>query len=486
MANDSQQSQQDMPEMAREAPSQFRSACGGFLLPAVAFAAFLAGVYSAGLLWQDRGETTGGGASQPDRVPALRKSSTVPADLDSQSRAPQTARDLIGEATQVVERLTESFVDDTDCLELKARLENWLGKSEQAAKTWEKCLELDPRYAHAYVGMAGVAAKLGDHREAERLARKAIEIAPESFQARFVLAESLLNLGQPEEVVPVLADFLQRDPRSYGYFLLGRAYAQTRQYEKAKESYQSAVQKHAEYAEAYYALSRVCARLGLSGDASRSMARYRELTAQRQATRQGMGTASDLDSVRRSVATMITDTGRVYYAREKRREAERLWRRAAAVHPENVECRHALVVLYGVEGKVLNTIDVLEELARIDQQNPTYKLEIGRLRAKLLQFDLAEDALREACRAAPQYAPSRAALASYLLQTNRKLSDALSLARTAAKQEPTADNHALLAVACQANGDRPGALAAIEQAIAQSPENPAYRQLQESLKAAAK
>jgi tetratricopeptide (TPR) repeat protein len=460
----------------------------GLLLVAVALGAGLLGVGSGRLLWPARDAADHRGAGRAhERAPTPRQATTPPAGLilDPRSPLPETAQGLIEEATRVIDRLQKAFPDDTDCLEMKARLADWVGKSEQAVQTWERCLELDPEYAHAYVGMATVAAKAGDHPKAEELARKAMQIAPESFLARSVLAESLLHLGRAEEVEPVLADFLDADPRSHGYFLLGQAHWQMHRYEKAKHAYQSAVRKYADYAEAYFGLARACTRLGREDEASAAMARYRELMAEREPTRAGgmHSPSSDLESVRLNVATVYTDTARVCLARGKRRLAERLWRRAASLDPENVECRHALVSLYGSEGKVLKTVQTLEQLAKTERDNPSYWIEIGRLRAGLLQFDLAEEALREACRVAPQNGACHAALATFLLRSNRSLADAVTVARTAVECEPTAAHYAILAMACRAGGDRPGALAAIEQAVTQEPEDPAYRQLDASIRA---
>jgi len=486
MAEGEKQPSTDDVESARNTPSRLGPVARGSLLVAVVLAAGLLGVGSGRLLWPARNGTDEDAGRARKQAPARRQAVTPPADRILAPRAPlpETAQGLIEQATQVVDRLQEAFPENTDCLEMKARLADWLGKSEQAVETWKRCLELDPKYAHAYVGMAAAAAKKADHRNAEELARKAIEIAPDSFMARSVLAESLLNLGRPEEVEPVLADFLQRDPRSHGYFLLGQAFWQMQQYEKAREAYESSVRIYTDYAEAYFGLARACARVGREDEAAAAMARYRELMARREPTRgAGMHTPStDLEAVRLNVATAYADTARVCFARGERRVAERLWRRAATLDPENAECRHALVSLYQSEGKVVKTVQTLEELAKIEPDSPGYRVEVGRLRASLLQYDVAEEAFREACRLAPRNAGCHRALATFLLQTGRHLADALAGARTAVRHEPTAVNYALLAAACRANGDRAGALAAIEQAVVQEPENPAYPQLDKLLR----
>ncbi len=383
---------------------------------------------------------------------------------------PTTAAPLLKEVGEVVDRLVESFPNDLDCLEMKARYQDWVRKSEDAVKTWEKCLELDPGYIHAYLGMAAVAAKRGDHEKAAELARKAMQIAPSSFRARWLLAEAMLNLGKPAEVIPVLEKFLRKDPRSHGYFLLGRAYDQLKQYDKARENYEASIRQYPKYAEAYYALARVMVRLGRKDEARALMTKYRALMATRNPGRQGMDMTPDsFEGLCKNAAIIYTDSGRIHRAHEQPAEAERLWRRAAALSPGNVACRQALAWLCRTQGRIPETIRWLEELAKLDPENASYWLEIGSLHVGLAQLDPAEEAFRKACEVAPQDARGPAALAAMYLRSGRNLSESLTLARSAVKLAPTATNYELLAAACQRNGDEPGAAAAREQAAKLKP-----------------
>lgn len=448
------------------------------LLVAIAILVGLIGAYSSQLLWRS-GQPVASDAEQEVATDAVERrdefsippsaSSASPGksasqDAGSDSPLPATAAPLLEEVGYAIDRLVETFPNDLDCLEMKARFQKWTGKTDEAVKTWETCLDLNPAYAHAYLGMAEAAAKKGNHLEAADLARKSVQNAPGLFKARAVLAEALVNLGRPEEAIEVLEKSLQTDPRSYGYFLLGRAYTLKQQLEKAKENYQASIRKYPAYAEAHYGLARTCVRLGEADAAGQSMARYRELMAKRYPGRQGMDMLPEsFETLCADAAILYTDTGRIYYAHQQPVEAERLWRRAAALSSGNIDCRQALAWLSRSEGRTAETIRWLEEVAKLDPENPNCWLEIGNLYLVLAQLRPAEEAFQKACAVAPQDAPGHAALAALYLRSGQRSAQALSLARAAVKLAPTVENYSLLAAACERNGDQPGAAEAKQQ-----------------------
>lgn len=397
---------------------------------------------------------------------------------------PQNTRELIDEVNTIIAELLETFPNNVDALEMKARAEDWQGKTKAAIATWEECLRLNPQYVHAYVGLAALAARAGEHEKAVELARKAMELDPTSFRARDILAESLINLQRPAEAVEVLEGFLRNDPRSRGFFLLGRAYTLLEQFEKAAEAYQAAVNKYPRYAEAYYALARVQMRLGKRKEAEETTAKYWELMKQRQPTRQGMETAAD-DFKEMSVngAILLTDVGRVYFAAGHFLRAERYWQRAARLDPDNVPCRQLLATLCQRQGRLWEAVQWYQQLARIDSSNPIYWLEIGQLFAGCRQFEEAEEAFAKACEVAPDNPQGYAALVRLYLSAGRKVDQAPEIARSLVAKAPTAENYALLSAACERIGDKTSALAAIHQALQLAPHNTTYQQVLARLRA---
>ena len=132
---------------------------------------------------------------------------------DSPLPFPTTTAAAIGEVCQVVDRLTQSLPNQPDVLEIKARLELWRGNTAEARKSWEKCLERNPNYAYAYVGMGSIAAKKGDYAVAADLYRKALALDPTASETRVQLGSALIDSGQPKEAIAVLGQAVGADCR---------------------------------------------------------------------------------------------------------------------------------------------------------------------------------------------------------------------------------------------------------------------------------
>lgn len=397
---------------------------------------------------------------------------------------PETPQAVIEEVRPAIEHLVKTFPEHLDALEMKARFLDWLGESDRAAEIWKACLQRDPDYVHALVGLASLAAQQSDYDRAIELGRQAVRAAPAEFLARAVLAEALIHQGQPAEAVSWLEPFLKSDPRSQGFYLLGQAYYQLEQFDKAAGSYQAAIQRYPDYAEAYHGLSQAYTRLGQGEKARAAREKFRSFTAPQQAARRIRGMiASDLQTVLREAAILLTDAGRIYLVQKKQPEAERLWRRAAAYDANNLSCRQSLAFLCRQGGRKREAVEWLEKAAALDAKNPSYWVEIGNLWAELADHPAAEKAFRKAIAVAPETGQGQAALASWFLQTGRNLPEALVQARAAVQCAPTGPHYAILAAACRRNGDLGGALAAAEQAAKLSPADPAIRQLLEALRA---
>jgi tetratricopeptide (TPR) repeat protein len=326
------------------------------------------------------------------------------------SAIPAIPEALIDEATRLTDRLVRAFPTVPDALEVRARLLEWLGKSKQAVQCWEQCLQLDPDYAFAHFGIGVVAAQDEDYRKAAESLRQAVRLDPGNFPARSALASALVNLNQPKEVIAVLEEPLRRDPRSEGFFLLGQAYVQMQQLEKARDSFEAAIRKYPQFAEAYYRLSSVYTRLGQQDKSRQCIQKSRELKAeQRQDKRVKKREYDDLNAVRSRVAESYTSAAQICFVQNRHQEAECLWRRAADLAPKNIECRQGLAWLCRQQVRIPEAITILNQLAALQPKDAGIWLEIGQLHADLANFAEAEAAVAHAVELAPANQRSRAA-----------------------------------------------------------------------------
>lgn len=404
---------------------------------------------------------------------------------DPAAPRPMTTEALVEELNKVTAHLLESIPDHPDSLEIMARVQYWLGNTDEAVKLWESCLRLDPRYGHAYFGMGLVAAKKGEYEAAAAFFRKSLLLAPTSTETQVALGEALINAGRMEEAIAVLDQAVGPDSLSAKRAaLLGQAYLHLQDFEKAREHYQAAIGINPYSADTYYGLATACARLGQSSKATEFMGRFKELrTGEREARQDGKRNYDDLEASCQEVAKKYTDVGRLFFSHGDLQQAERLWQRAATLAPGDVDCRQALAWRYRRSGRTKEAIGVLKQLAEIEQGGIHYDLEIGRLYAELGDFKAAEEAFLRVREVAPRLPDGCTALARLYLDAKLKAAEVAVLAREAVALDPSGPNYALLSEACEFNGDRAGAFAAIQSAMAADPDNSHYRRKHEKMKA---
>jgi tetratricopeptide (TPR) repeat protein len=397
---------------------------------------------------------------------------------------PATVQGASDEMHQVVRRLVADFPNHSDALDLMARVEILFGQSARAADCWKKSIELNPNDIRAYRGLANVAQIKNDPQEQLRLLRKALAIDLRSFDVQFDLAKALVDQGQAKEAIKLLQAHLSLYPSSpRSYSLLGAAYLQDNAPKEAKAAYEAAVKMVPSDDFPYLGLAKACARLGEQEAANRHQKKFQELRSGTwQKLRSHRGRYEDLAAQCDTLSNICTQAAGLYHSQGRPREAEQLWRRAAAATPQHADSRKALADLYLQSGRAAEAIPVLEELTRILPADASYCMKLGRLCVESGQTDKAEGAFSQACQRDPKDAAAHAALAELYVKSGRKLAEAVSLARRAAELSPTADRYWLLAAACRCSGDVPGALAALDKAIDLDPGNLQYREAQQTLK----
>jgi tetratricopeptide (TPR) repeat protein len=307
---------------------------------------------------------------------------------DPATPLPETHQEIVAEAHRVAKYVVQCFPSDPDALEVLARYEKWLGNTAEAVAVWDRCLDLNPNYGYAYFGKAMVAAQRGDNEEAAQLFGKALERKSDWPEAELELARALINADRSQDAIPVLEKHVQRKPfLSEAYALLGQAYSQCGEFQRAKTSYEISVRILPSHTNAYYGLATAHTRLGEHQQAREMMEQFRERkAADFTARKTEKNEYDDLEAMRIDSAVVYLNAGQIYYARGRLAEAERLWRRAAALHPAYVECHQALAWLYRSNGHLPQAIEMLEQLARIEPDNPLYLDEIARLHIELGQM----------------------------------------------------------------------------------------------------
>lgn len=386
------------------------------------------------------------------------------------------------EAIAVASLLIERFPNSPDALNVAGWTRYSFGNSAAAMEYWEKSLTLDPSSGVPYFCMGRVAAERGDHQKAAELFRKSLSLDPNSADAQVRLAQALMQLGKAKEVVDLLEGNVPADFASLEHLLLlGEAYLQLKEYGKAKERLQVVVKLAPTDREAHYLLATAFSKLGENDKAAEYLERVKRLhDAERRSRQMRYGLRGD--AATGILASIYLLAGQVYYDRGILAEAEAHWQKGRAVDPADTKARRALAQLCQMQGRIAESLEILEEIRQIEPENVFPCLDMGVLYAQLGQLDASEATLKEIVERVPESAIGYTALVRLYLVSNRKLEEATELAQTAVELEPVASNYFLLSSVYQRTGDLERALAAIERAMELDPVNREYQRTHELIR----
>ncbi len=363
--------------------------------------------------------------------------------------APEEVAALKAEELGVVRALARDFPKSIEPVILMGRVQHRHGNATEAMALWGKVLKHDPNRPKVHEDMGWFAMEKGQYAQAIGHWRRTLEINPQTPSIHSGIARALMGLNRHTEAIEALRKELEISPRSsFSWFLLGQEHLQQKEYEKAKASYEKAIDLEPDLTNVYYGLFTVCARLGQRTEAKQHMATFKKLKAAEMEVLKDRNNAfNDLIDMRRDAAETLILAGQAYQSAGKLNQAEKLTHRAAGLAP----------------------------------QNAIYRLHSAAISMQLGHLAKAEEAFGKVIQLAPQNARGYSGLAHLYLQANQKLPKAKQLAQKAVALEPNAFHYYVFSWACGKNGDHAGAAAAIKRATQLEPGNPRYRRIAEVL-----
>jgi len=359
------------------------------------------------------------------------------------------------------------------------------GDSTEAVKFWEKSVEINPKNFYAWRNMGRIALEKEQFDQAVKLLRTALEIRPDAAELRSDIGKALMDSGKYGEAITELEREIDAFPSSFtAHFQLAEAYRRQKEYDKAIEHYEQTIRLEPEHRHAHYGLAMVHARMGQRDKAQAHLAVFRKLRDKVDSvySMRQRSYREDLASVRASVIKTYLDAERLYRDSGRTAKAEELLNRAYGLDPNNTRCLERLASLYYTSRRAAKALECFEKIARIDPNNPISYLNIGHVATRLNLFEKAERAFRKAIALAPNNPVGYRELARFYLRTNTNVVQAHVLAQKAIGLEKSAETYFLLGWAADVNGDRAGALQAMEQAIKLQPSNREYRRIYERIK----
>jgi tetratricopeptide (TPR) repeat protein len=408
------------------------------------------------------------------------ESPTVPSKLTPE----QESATLEKEGLELVQKLMRDFPNNDKAIALMGDFYRRLGNSVEAVRYWEKALQANPKRFDIHNSIGLVAFEKDQYEKAVTSWKKALEINPRNPGLRNKLARAFLGLGKHTEAIEELDKEVKISPRSIvSNYLLGRTYLELKKYDKAKKHYEKVIELWPDHTNAYYGLFTIYAKLKQPDKAKEYMAIFKKLNNRDIDVMQHRDKADiNIAAAPKALAELAVDAEKLYRERGDLQKAEELLKRVTTIDPLNTKCLERLASLYQMSNRIPDAIAQFEKMRKIEPENPFCYLNIGILSIQLKRFPDAEKAFQKAIALAPKKSLGYCYLARLYLQMNNRLAEARKLAEKAVSLEATADNYFVLGWACDMNGDKAGALAAIEQAMKLEPGNPKYKQIYEHIK----
>jgi len=390
------------------------------------------------------------------------------------------------EEMQLAGHTMKEFPDSGGSYMLIGDLHARHGDSAEAMKFWKKNLEINPKNFIAWRNMGRIALEKEQFDQAVKFLRKALEINPETTGLRSDIAKAFMDSGKYAKAVTELQEEIKIFPSSFtARFQLAEAYRQQKEYDKAIEHYEQTIRLEPEHSHAHYGLAMVYTRMGQPDKAREHLAAFRKLRVKVDSaySDRQIGSVEYLASLRASVVKTYLDAELLYRNSGNTAKSEQLLNRASEVDPNNTRCLERLASLYYTSDRVAKALGCFEKMARVDPNNTIFYLNIGQIATKLRMFEKAEQAFRKTIALAPNDPAGYRELARFHLRTNTNLALAYSLAQKAITLGKNAETYFLLGWAADVNGNRAGALQAMEQAIKLEPNNQKYRKIYERIRA---
>jgi Tfp pilus assembly protein PilF len=155
------------------------------------------------------------------------------------------------------------------------------GKNEDATRSFERALELDPASSPALAYLGAARAERGQYEEAAALYERAIGADPRQAAPYYLAADALLKQAEIDEprVARHLARAVELDPDfASARLALAKLHVRGERFAEAAAEFERVVRLDPQSAEAFYQLGRVYVRLKRTADAQRAMDAFKRLS----------------------------------------------------------------------------------------------------------------------------------------------------------------------------------------------------------------
>ncbi|HWR53498.1 MAG TPA: tetratricopeptide repeat protein [Bryobacteraceae bacterium] len=304
---------------------------------------------------------------------------------------------------------------------------------EAAARAYSRAHLLDPRaFDWVYLG-AVILMQQGDFDGAVKSLQTALQLRPGDLAAELRLGQSLIATGNWDDADILYRRILDKHPDfAQAWYGLGRVQAAKGEHAAAAQSYGKACEVFPAYGAAHFALAGELRRLGQRAEAEEHAAAYAKDPSAEPPLRDAL--LQRTRELNQGVQIHL-QRGRAFEKEGKLEEAIREHEAALAIEPGNVQAHINLISLYGRTGDAARAKEHFEVAGRLSPGRPDAWYNYGVLMFQQKAYGEAEEAFRRAVEINPYHAEAHNNLgAIYALQS--RLNDAAREFRTAIANRP--------------------------------------------------
>ncbi|MHC1768974.1 MAG: tetratricopeptide repeat protein [Verrucomicrobiia bacterium] len=388
---------------------------------------------------------------------------------------PAAAREYLNQVLQAVEPACQT--NARACF-VAAKTRSQLGEKEQAERLARRALELDPARADVRVFLANLLILQDRMKEAAEQLKEAVRLDPQTPGGHRRLGMVLVRLGDRAGGQQALETAVRQAPTdATARFLLGQMLFEAGELGSAEEHLRNACRGDTNQAGAFYLLSQVQQRAGKSREATASLQRFQQLKREERLALDAKVSGYDDEKFMRSVAaTFHNDLADVCFRQGQPKEGEAHLRQAIFFAPDDPEPCDRLAG-YLIRTRRIAEAEVLcRKLVTLLPNDAGHRVNLGTLLVQMGQADAGIAELKRARELDANQPQALNNLARAYLAARRDLPEALALSQRLAEAHPIGESYDLLGWAYYANGKTNEARAAAAQAVKLDPTNAVYRQ----------
>lgn len=280
-----------------------------------------------------------------------------------------------------------------------------MGKLENAVQSYKNSLDIDSDFSEAHNNLGNLLREMEQPDEAIASFKKAIKIRPDYVEALFSLSMIYQDLGLSDEVIDCLKKVIKIRPKfANAYNNLGIAYKELNNFNEAVKAYKNALKIYPEFAEAHNNLGNAFKDLGKADDAINCYEK-------------AINSKSNYPTYHNNLGILLTEL-------KKFDRANAVFQLSLAINPKYPDTHNNLGNLQKEQYQYENAIDSYKTALSIDPNNFEAQNNLGNALKDIGQIEKAKRAFEISIQINP-YSPEAHNNLGNILKDLKKFDDAI-------------------------------------------------------------